>query len=115
MKNNLILVTALLLVGINPSTAGSLSNGAWSASGCGNLPEAPTLDDSDINAYNQSVAAINDWQQKSKTYFECVVQEANSDNKLIVDSTSQAQAKYRAALEKLTANAAAAAKNFPQP
>lgn len=114
MKYSSIIIVTLMTTGICPTYAGSIVNGKWSAEGCGKHPEVPVINDSDIESYNQSVAAINDWQQKSRTYFECVVQEASSDNKLIVESTIQGQAKYRETLEKITVATEAAAKNFEQ-
>jgi len=114
MKNNLLLVFTLAMTVANTGLAGTLNNGVWSSKNCGKQPDAPIINDSDIDAYNLSIAAINDWQQKSRSYFECVIQEANADNKLIVDSTNQAQATYKETLEKITAGAEAAAKSFKQ-
>ncbi len=115
MRHRLTIASTLMTIALTSVQAGSLKNGVWTADGCGKQPEAPTINDTDIEAYNQSIQDINDWQQKSRAYFECVVQEANADNQKIVDTTNKQQAAYRETLEKVTAAAEAASKNFAQP
>lgn len=112
MKITTLIAAPLLLLSISSVEAGSLSNGAWQPAGCGNKPEAPSIDSSDADAYNKSVANINSWQQKARDYFECLVKEANTDNAIIADSANQAQAKYREAVEKISADANAAKKKL---
>ena len=57
--------------------AGTLANSTWTPSGaCGAKPEEPVIDDSDVEAYNKSVAAINEWQQSARRYYECLNKEA---------------------------------------
>jgi hypothetical protein len=115
MKHRLMIAITLMTIAFKSAHAGSLKNGVWTADGCGKQPAPPTVNDIDIEAYNQSIQEINDWQQKSRAYFECVVQEANNDNQKIVDSTNKQQASYRETLNKVTAEAEAASKNFVQP
>ncbi|CAD6879380.1 hypothetical protein [Methylomonas albis] len=98
----------ILLIFANPAQAGSLTNGSWQPSGCGVVPESPTINGGNIDAYNKSIAAINAWQQKSRDYFECLIKEANTDNSIIADHANQAQAKYRDTVEKIGAEADAA-------
>lgn len=100
MKLFLFIASVLMLLAL-PVHAGSLSKGQWSADNCGNKPEVPTIDGSNVEAYNLSVTAINDWQQQSKTYFECMVNEANSDNKLISDAVNKDQESYRQKVDKI--------------
>jgi hypothetical protein len=76
-------------------------------SGCGTEPAVPVIDQSSVDAYNQSVKAINDWQQKANTYNGCLIKEANVDNTLIANSANDEQARLRAAIEKLQAETAA--------
>lgn len=101
MKPLLFITMVLMLISVAPAHAGSLSKGQWTASGCGSKPEAPIIDGSNIEAYNLSVVAINDWQQQSKTYFECMVNEANIDNKLISDTVNKDQASYLEKVDKI--------------
>ena len=83
--------------------AGSLINGEWKTSNCGQKPTPPQVDVRDIDVYNKSVTAVNEWQQQSGTYFECQVKEANEDNKSIADKANAEQAFYRKSLEAISA------------
>jgi outer membrane autotransporter protein len=94
-------VCLLQLSGI--AQAGSLVNGEWKTSNCGQKPMPPALDVRDIDAYNKSVTAVNEWQQQSGTYFECQVKEANDDNKVIAEKANAEQAYYRKTLESIGA------------
>lgn len=114
MKYRFMLANTLMTIALTSAQAGSLKNAIWTADGCGKQPAPPTLNDTDLEAYNQSIQDINDWQQKSRTYFECVVQEANADNQKIVDSTNKQQANYQETLEKILTAVEAASKNFTQ-
>jgi hypothetical protein len=112
MKYTLTVAALLALSFALPAHAGSLNNGSWQPSGCGLVPDAPTIDGGNIDAYNKSIAAINAWQQKSREYFECLIKEANTDNSIIADHANQAQAKYRDSVEKIGAEAEAAKKKL---
>lgn len=94
MKTLLSIIIVSMWVALAPAQAGSLGKGQWTADSCGSKPEAPNIDGSNIEAYNLSVTAINDWQQQSKTYFDCVVKEANTDNKLISETVNKDQDSY---------------------
>ncbi|MDT4291930.1 hypothetical protein RO575_20390 [Methylomonas sp. MO1] len=112
MKHTLTIAALLPIMFALPAQAGSLTNGSWQPSGCGVVPESPTIDGGNIDAYNKSIAAINAWQQKSRDYFECLIKEANTDNGIIADHANQAQAKYRETVEKIGAQAEAAKKKL---
>lgn len=93
--------------------AGTLANSTWTPSGaCGAKPDEPVIDDSDVEAYNKSVAAINEWQQSARRYYECLIKEANVDNALIADTANREQALYRQAVESLGAKAEATKKRL---
>ncbi|OAI12314.1 hypothetical protein A1507_02145 [Methylomonas koyamae] len=112
MKITVLATTALLAISSSMTTAGTLGNGTWVPAACGTPPETPVVDESDVDAFNKSIAAINTWQQKSRDYFECMIKEANADNATIADSANQAQAKYRETVEKVGAQADAAKKKL---
>ncbi|OAI18416.1 MULTISPECIES: hypothetical protein [Methylomonas] len=112
MKTPILSFSFCALLFAGPATAGTLSGGAWQPAGCGVKPDAPVIDDSDVDTFNKSIAAINAWQQKSRDYFECLIKEANTDNAIIAESANQAQAKYREAVEKIGAEADAAKKKL---
>lgn len=99
--------TATLMLTAASGTAGTIANGAWSPSGCGAEPVIPVIDQSSVDAYNQSVKAINDWQQKAHTYNGCLIKEANADNSLIANTANDEQARLRAAIEKIQAETTA--------
>jgi len=105
----LLLTAALLTLQLaDPAQAGTLANGAWTPGACGVKPAPPSIDDSTVEAFNASVAAINDWQQSAKTYFECLIKEANADNAVIAETANQAQADYRKTVETIGTAAEAA-------
>ncbi|WP_051459810.1 hypothetical protein [Methylomicrobium lacus] len=113
IKNlTLILTVTAALTGAPHVNAGTLSAVKWATAGCGNKPETPIIDQSNAEAFNKSVAKINDWQQQAKTYYECLINEANQDNAIIADSANAAQAEYRATVEKIGKDADAAKKKL---
>ncbi|EIC30429.1 MULTISPECIES: hypothetical protein [Methylomicrobium] len=92
--------------------AGTLANGKWSLADCGNKPEVPAINQTNVEAFNQSVAKINAWQQQAKVYYECLVKEANADNSVIADTANAAQAEYRSTVESIGQQAEAAKKKL---
>ncbi len=80
---------------IDIAYAGSLANGEWTPSKCGDKPVAPVVDDQSVDSFNKSVKAINDWQQQAKIYYGCLVSEANADNALIAEKANREQAGYK--------------------
>jgi hypothetical protein len=103
------LITAVIMVAtVSAGTAGTIANGAWSPSGCGTDPVVPAIDQGSVDAYNQSVKAINEWQQKANTYNTCLINEANADNALIAKTANEEQSRLRAAIEKIKTDTDAA-------
>ncbi len=98
-------MTYLLMFACTAASAGNLSKGNWTPTGCGSKPEAPVIDGTNIDSYNSSIAVVKEWQQASQVYFDCMVKEANADNNLIADAAMKEQAKYREASEKLSQDA----------
>ena len=93
----LLLITASISV----CMAGSINNNIWSPTSCGNDPEVPVIKQDNIDTYNQSIKAINEWQQAAIIYNTCVVNEANADNALIAKIANEKQNKFRLAVEKI--------------
>ncbi|MCK9609233.1 MAG: hypothetical protein M0R33_22585 [Methylomonas sp.] len=114
MKLNVLTLTAVIGLSFfaTVSYAGELANGGWQPSDCGAKPAAPQVDASDVDSFNKSVAAINDWQQQAKLYFECLIKEANTDNNTIAESANREQAAYRQSVEAIAAEADAAKKKL---
>lgn len=89
-------------------SAGTITKGVWSPSGCGAEPVLPKINQTTADSYNKSVATINDWQQKIGAYSACVVKEANEDNASIAKSANEKQAKLQGLTEKVHADTEAA-------
>jgi len=111
IKHTLMILTATL-TGAMYANAGTIANGKWTPSNCGNPPETPVIEPSNVEAFNKSVAKVNAWQQQAKTYYECLVKEANTDNAIIADSANAAQAEHRATVEKIGKDAEAGKKKL---
>ena len=98
----------LMTANISVCMAGSINNNVWSANACGNEPEVPTIKQDNIETYNQSIKAVNEWQQAANAYNSCVVNEANTDNALIAKIANEMQNKFRLTVEKIKVDADAA-------
>ncbi len=107
MIKQLFFAAAMMLTTVS-ATAGTITNGTWLPSGCGTEPVVPVIELDNVDVYNQSVKAINDWQQKANAYNGCLIKEANADNALIANSANDEQARLKAAIEKIQAETAAA-------
>ena len=70
-------IVALLLAG--QAQAGTLTNGAWTPSGCGPEPAVPSIDVSSEKAFNTSLNAEEDFEKKIGIYDDCAIKEANTD------------------------------------
>jgi hypothetical protein len=101
MVQKFVFTAVMMLATISAGTAGTISNGAWSPSGCGTEPAVPVIEQSSVDAYNKSVKAINEWQQKANTYNTCLINEANADNALIAKTANEEQSRLRTAIEKI--------------
>lgn len=105
-----IIVSVFLVSWSGLSNAGSLVNGEWTITKCGDKPATPSVNDKDIDSYNESVKAINNWQAQANKYYGCVVSEANADNAAIAQKANQEQAGYKQAFEAIAASLEAAKK-----
>ncbi len=89
MKYSVFLASLLILHPACLSHAGTLNKGNWTSSDCGSKPSPPLIDGRNAEVFNQSVAAVNDWQQEARIYYGCLVKEANNDNAAIAKSVNQ--------------------------
>ncbi|MDD2724560.1 MAG: hypothetical protein PHH59_11135 [Methylovulum sp.] len=101
MKPYVFAISLMLFQFTGFAHAGILVNGSWTPRSCGIKPPPPTIDDSTVDTFNKSVAAINTWQQFVKTYYECLIKEANTDNGIIADTANREQVEYRQVIEKI--------------
>ena len=101
--------TAVIMVAsVSAGTAGTITNGTWAPSACGTEPLVPVIEQSSVDAYNKSIKAINEWQQKANAYNTCLINEANADNAIIAKTANEEQSRLRAAIEKIKTDADAA-------
>lgn len=101
--------TAVIMAAtVSVGTAGTITNGTWAPTGCGTEPVVPVIEQSSVDAYNQSVKAINEWQQKANAYNTCLINEANADNAHIAKVANEEQSRLRAAIEKIKTDTIAA-------
>ncbi|WP_347989051.1 hypothetical protein [Methylomonas sp. AM2-LC] len=107
------LLASVVLVQLSAfSYAGTVVNGNWTPSSCGEKPIAPAIKDTDIDAFNASVESINNWQLKAKTYYDCLIKEANNDNSAIALSANREQNNHRDTVEKIRETIAATEKKL---
>jgi hypothetical protein len=99
MKLFVLIATVFLFQLTTIAQAGSLADGGWKPANCGEKPKPPAVDDKDVDGFNNSVKATNEWQLQARTYFECLVNEANADNSVIADFANKEQAEYRQSVE----------------
>lgn len=92
--------------------AGTIAQGSWTPLSCGEKPLAPSLNLSDIDAYNKSVAAVNAYRQALRVYIDCLTNEANADIKAITRSAAATQQEAVAANAKILADVKAADEKF---
>jgi hypothetical protein len=108
MIQRIFFTAAIMIATASVGTAGTITNGIWSPSACGTEPVAPVIEQSSVDAYNQSVKAINEWQQKANAYNTCLINEANADNALIAKMANEEQSRLRAAIQKIKTDTTAA-------
>ena len=71
------------------------------------MPPTPIIDSSSAEAFNKSIAAINDWQKQLLAYHDCMVKEANADNAAISQAATTEQKRINEAIEKVNQDATA--------
>lgn len=99
MFTKLIMLVGLVLFSVSFTIAGNVVNGVWAPSHCGSKESAPVIDHSSVDAYNNSIKKINDWQNFANDYMNCLINEANADNALIAKTANDEQDKFRLEVE----------------
>lgn len=112
MKRIVLLAGPITLAVMFAANAGSLSNGSWSPSGCGAMPEAPKVNADSVDALNQSIGEVNEWQKQLQIYDECMIKEANADTTAISNAANAQQMRYREASTKVNAELVAGKDKF---
>ena len=103
MKKSLLFFFLILLTPTS-SSAGTLINGAWSPSGC-EKPEPPIIESASAEKFNQSVDAINEWQDRALKYNSCLIKEANADSELITKTANDVLANMQKEIDRVVTEA----------
>ena len=103
-----MLALMLMLAG-SSAQAGALRAGTWVPTGCGAEPVPPAINGSSAGAYQSSIKDANLFEQAVKQYEDCYIKEAQADNHLISSAVSDHQHDMQAKLDKISADAKAAA------
>jgi hypothetical protein len=108
-----LVATLIALLALSHSAhAGTVSNGSWSPSTCGARPEAPALNLKNIDTFNASTDAVNNYRVEINTYLNCLIKEANTDIQAVSASAKAAQQAARDANDKIEADVKAANEKF---
>ena len=89
-------------------SAGSLEQADWQARNCGTKPKLEPLQLNTVDAYNKSVGIINSYRQATRSYVECVIQEANADIQRITSAATNTRNDAAAVDEDITVQLKAA-------
>ena len=100
-----LFIFILFLMTHTSSNAGTLINGVWSPSGCGEKPEPPIVDSTSAVKFNHSIDAINEWQDRSLEYNSCLINEANADSQLITKTANDVQTKIQKEIDRVITEA----------
>jgi hypothetical protein len=85
MLTRFIAVAGLAALSCGVANAGTIANGAWAPSTCGSDPgPRPEFNTKNADGFNKSVKDATAWQEKSKTFTECMVNEGKADQNAIV-------------------------------
>ena len=101
MKISVFLAALIIFYTSANVQAGTVANGNWLPTSCGEKPVTPTVNDTDVDTFNKSVETVNAWQPKVKAYLDCLVKEANNDNTAITTSANREQTTLRDNVEKV--------------
>lgn len=104
MRYRMGLALVLLLAAAGSARAGTITNGVWTPTGCGQEPTVPTIDLSSESAFSKTLNASDAYDAADGKYVDCVVKEANTDSAPIVNAAQAARDRRKAALAKLQAD-----------
>lgn len=104
MKHSIFACIFMLLI-YTSSNAGTLGDGTWLSSKCGEKPVQPSIDASSVDGFNRSLETIRVWQERANEYHTCLVEEANADITLIADTANEAQEKFQVQVDKISQDA----------
>ncbi len=90
MLTRVIAAAAFATLAIGSAHAGVITNGVWTPSGCGAAPGTPPeMDGKNQTTYTRSAKDFQAWQDKAKTYEQCLSEEAKSDQSAVIDGANK--------------------------
>jgi len=104
MKHSIV-VSIFMLLFYTSGYAGTLIDGSWSPSACGEKPIVPSIDAGSVDSFNRSLETIRVWQENANEYNACMIDEANTDNALIAETANEEQEKFQAEVERINQDA----------
>ncbi len=90
----------IVLASFGAANAGTVANGVWTPSGCGEAPKPVSIDLSNGDAFSKSLDASDQYEAKSKTYMDCMFKEATADGQAINTAEKNTQDERSNAIKK---------------
>ncbi len=84
MKHRICLSVAALGLLFGQAHAGSVTNGTWTASGCGAAPQPVTIDQTSEDAFSKSLDANDKYEEASQKFQDCAFKEGAADQQAIL-------------------------------
>ena len=80
--------------------AGTVTDGKWAPSNCGQEPAPVAIDTSNEKAFNKSLDLNDKWEDQFNKYSDCAVKEANGDAAAPPGTAQGIHDKWKAAIDK---------------
>ncbi len=107
MLTRFLAVAGFALMTASVAVAGTLQNGVWTPN-CAAPGDAPTISSKSAAAYNSSAKEAQAWQEKVKTYADCLNAEAKADQNAVVATANDTVKKVSEQINALAAQSSAA-------
>ncbi|HLY57587.1 MAG TPA: hypothetical protein VKS60_18630 [Stellaceae bacterium] len=100
MKLYICAAVAASMLAVGQAGAGTVTNGTWAPTSCGEQPKPPPIDLSSADAFNKSLNANDTWETAWNKYYDCAQKEVAADNKATADAYKSMQDTRKAAVDK---------------
>lgn len=108
MLTRILAAGALVAMTATAAHAGTLTNGAWTPTGCAEPGPVPEMNGKTGDAYNKSAKAYQAWADKAQPYEKCVQEQAKADQSAVVEGANKVLSALNDASTKFQADANAA-------
>ncbi len=90
MLTRFMAAAAFATLAFGTAQAGTITGNVWTPSGCGANPGAPPeMDGKNQTTYTKSAKEFQAWQDKAKTYEQCLSDEAKADQAAVIDGANK--------------------------